>query len=654
MTNWMEQRISYYLTKENKNSTEISIEEILKITKSGDGIKDKIIELRAENDKVKKDAIKSSLPMVTFSGLFGASRKKEALLNYSNLICLDLDKLIDIEKAKQKIESDEFTFSCFLSPSGNGLKVLIKVIGNQNVHHKFFNGLQDYYRINFNIEIDKACKDISRGAFLSFDPNVFVNPNSVEYGISNILRLKMEKAEAFLSKSQQFKVGNRNNYVFEFANLCNAQKIDLLYVIEYSKERFIQEDFLFDEIESIINSAFSNNYSTTISKQYNNENKVSNWEVAEEFIRNKYEIRYNVILNKAEYKLRNSAEVFMDINEDSIYRDMQKNNVSFSLNKLRSLLASDFIPKYNPFLDYFENVKNLEDKDEIDHIDYLASFVKTDDIPWFRNQFKKMLVRSVACALDSEVFNKQVFILVHSEQNSGKSTFCRFICPPSLSEYFTENIGTDKDSLIALTNNFIINMDELSTLNRAEINTMKSMISRRNVNVRLPYGRRQVNHPRRANFVGSTNKDEFLTDETGSVRWQCFELIDKIDFTYKEKVNINLVWKQAYKLYLEGFDYELTKEEIQTNEIKNRKYQKTLIEYDLISNYFKPCDGKLKENFKTATEILSYLKNQDSSKSLTLSRDNVCKALKQHNYKIESCYIPEIKQSRKGYFIKTL
>jgi predicted P-loop ATPase len=263
-----------------------------------------------------------------------------------------------------------------------------------------------------------------------------------------------------------------------------------------------------------------------------------------------------------------------------------------------------------------------------------------------------MMVRSVACALDLNVFNKQVFILVHSMQNSGKSTFCRFLCPPQLSDYFTENISTDKDSLIALANNFIVNMDELATLNRAEINTLKSMISRNNVNVRLPYGRRQINLPRRANFVGSTNKDEFLTDETGSVRWLCFELVDRIDFSYKEKVNINLVWKQAYQLYKNGYEYELTQEEIDYNHQRNKKYESTMLEYDIIPDFCMPCEEKLKSNFKTAGQILVDLKYQDKLRSVNISKPNISKALKMLGYKNESCYLEEYKQSRKGYFIR--
>ena len=660
------QIVSFYKSKESKTSLEILIEEIIETIKSGKGIKEKIEQLRSENDKTQKEKIKGSLPMVTFSGLFGKSRKSKDLLKYSKVICLDIDKLEDVKSTKLILESDAYTFAAFISPSGNGLKILVQIDGNENGHLKFFNGLNSYYKDKYNIEIDKACKDVSRGAFLSYDPNIYINKNSKAWGLKDVYTSKDSKAwglkdvvfnklgniNFFISRMIKFEENNRNNYVFEFGSICRFEKIDLHDCLKYSINKFNEDGFNSDEIEKTIQSAYGTEYITEITQQYILEKKLSSWDMAERFIIQKYEIRYNTISNKAEYKILNSTENFIDINEDSIFRDMQKNNVSFSLNKLRSLLASDFIPKYDPFSAYFKGIDLIEFDNTFDYIDHLASFVKTDDNLWFRSQFKKMMVRSVACSLDLNIFNKQVFILVHSMQNSGKSTFCRFLCPPKLNDYFTENISTDKDSLIALATNFIVNMDELATLNRAEINTLKSMISRSNVNIRLPYGRRQVNLPRRANFVGSTNKDEFLTDETGSVRWLCFELVDRIDFSYKEKVNIDLVWKQAYKLYKNGFEYELSQDEIEFNHQRNKKYESTMLEHDIIQEYCVPCEEKIKSNFKTAGQILIDLKYKEKLKSANISKPDISKALKMLGYKIESCYLEEHKQSRKGYFIK--
>ena len=121
-----------------------------------------------------------------------------------------------------------------------------------------------------------------------------------------------------------------------------------------------------------------------------------------------------------------------------------------------------------------------------------------------------MLVRTIACALLDGVFNKQAFILVHEKQNSGKSTFCRWLCPDILKNYIAENISTDKDSHIALCENLLINMDELSTLGKSEINTLKSLFSKDTIKVRRPFEKKAISVARRASFIGSTNNSEFL------------------------------------------------------------------------------------------------------------------------------------------------
>ncbi|MBB6107692.1 Virulence-associated protein E [Mucilaginibacter lappiensis] len=90
-----------------------------------------------------------------------------------------------------------------------------------------------------------------------------------------------------------------------------------------------------------------------------------------------------------------------------------------------------------------------------------------------------------------------------------QTTFSRFLVPERLKKYFVENISVDKDSLIALSSNFIGILDELSTLSRFEINALKSVMSKLLVNVRHPYERRTKMTPRRISFFGSTNMTEF-------------------------------------------------------------------------------------------------------------------------------------------------
>ena len=294
----------------------------------------------------------------------------------------------------------------------------------------------------------------------------------------------------------------------------------------------------------------------------------------EQHIAKRYDIYFNVVSNKFMYRKVGDND-FTDLNEHNLYRDLQKNHLRYSLSDTRSLLKSDFIEKRNPFFEYFEN---LPAWDGDDHIENLLEYITIIDPKPIKNieaekerfqtMFKKMLVRSVACSLEAD-FNKQCFTLVGPDQNLGKSTFLRWLCPPKLEDYYSENIGTSKDDLIALTENIIVNIDELSVLSKYDINALKSVMSKHRVKVRLPYGERPELLQRRCNFVASTNRTEFLNDETGSVRWVCF-WVTRINWDYKKDIDINKIWSQAYHLFKEtNFNYQLTPSEIDKNEEAN-------------------------------------------------------------------------------------
>jgi len=344
--------------------------------------------------------------------------------------------------------------------------------------------------------------------------------------------------------------------------------------------------------------------------------------LAEEYLNERYKIRFNIISLDIEIRVIDSKE-WKILNENSLFIELQKEGINISINNLIALLKSDYVPEHDPFKEYF---KGLPKWDGFDYIGYLASFVKAKDQEAFNNHFRKWLVRLVKTAIDDKFFNKQALIFVHDEQNSGKSTFCRFLCPPLLNNHIVENVKDDKDSRIALATNIIVNLDELASLPRNEINGLKSLFSILFVSDRLPFGKKRITIPRRCSFIGSTNENEFLHDETGSVRWLCFE-IDKIDWNYKIEVDINMVYSQAYHLVKSDYNFNLTADEISENEIRNKSFQQLSEESQLVHKYFMPDESQKAENFKTATDVKVRLSIHTGNNRYSVSK--IGKALKQ-------------------------
>ena len=123
-------------------------------------------EVREGNKEKKKE-----LPVVCFSGEF-LSRKDEDLFNHSGLIVLDFD-YVDVEATKTALATDDFIYSCWVSPSGKGVKALVKIT-NPERHRDHFRALIKYFEKTHGLEIDESGINESRACFESYDPDIII------------------------------------------------------------------------------------------------------------------------------------------------------------------------------------------------------------------------------------------------------------------------------------------------------------------------------------------------------------------------------------------------------------------------------------------------------------------------------------------------
>lgn len=235
-------------------------------------------------------------------------------------------------------------------------------------------------------------------------------------------------------------------------------------------------------------------------------------------------------------------------------------------------------------------------------------------------------------------------MVLAAHQNSGKSTFLRYLIPLKLENYYTENISIDKDGIIAICKNLLCNLDELAVLSKSDVNTLKSFISKSSANIRLPYARKAEFLERICSFIGSTNQTDFLTDETGSIRWLIFEVFF-IDFRYSKTIDIDKVWSQSYFNAFERKNYnpELTAKDIVENEKRNEKYAQVSMEQEIISAHFEKSDQT--NEFLTATDIMLAM---NLALGLRLNNIKIGKALTSLKYQ----RIKHPKLQIYGYLIK--
>jgi hypothetical protein len=595
----------------------------------------RLVEAGKEKEYAEK---KKSLLGFTPSAKFNGGRKPENIEEYSRIIILDIDKIENVPIVKEKAIQCKYTYSCFVSPSKKGLKILVKTSNSLSKHREAYLEIQTFYEKLLQVKIDSSGKDVTRLCFFSFDKYIYLNIESEIYNIMPQMENKND-IEKLINKIKETHTDITSNYEdwvkigFAIESEFGESGRDYFHAVsrynpEYNYENCneqyskcmknnstgitIKTLFHFAKLQGIKISPDKPELSRKVKPENQSEESstgkkiTSNkFTITEEYLSEHYTIRYNTVSNKFEYRDKESdSEDYKELNENNLFIKLQKDNINISLNNLISLLKSDFVNEFNPFKDYFESLPEWDGV--TDHIKNLAEYLKTNDRDRLENHFKKWLVRMVRTAIDDNYYNKQALVLVSTQQNSGKSTFCRFLCPPALKDYIVENIGTDKDSLVAITENILINLDELSTAEKNEINAFKSMFSKEKVKARLTYDKRASTHIRRASFIGSTDRWEFLTDENGSVRWLCFD-ITNIDWEYSKKVNIDMVYSQAYHLLKKSsFEYDLDAEEIAENDRINKKYQVSSPERDLLQKFFKPGSNG-KGDFYTPTDLIEYL-----------------------------------------------
>lgn len=342
----------------------------------------------------------------------------------------------------------------------------------------------------------------------------------------------------------------------------------------------------------------------------------------ERFLESRFKLRLNNVANRLEIMDLDNPEIWTEINENDLMIMLHKKRIRIGMASLLTLLKSSFVPQENPIEQYFNSLPKWKGKD---HIKELAGYFICKDIT-FEHHFKKHLVRTVQCALDPHKYNKQCLVLL-GKQNDGKSHFIRWLCPPELREYYTEDITFDKDGLKALATNFMINIDELSVLQRVEVDHLKKFFSVHQSKLRPAFERKEMFFTRRASFFASTNREEFLTDETGSVRWVVFKM-ESINWAYSSKIKQKDIWSQAFALY-KAKDYkpELTVQEIAENEDRNKSYTLRSPEMDLLMENYRPAEeGQPWALFLTATQIQEQLTRR-SGNMIKLYPRSVGKAL---------------------------
>ena len=346
--------------------------------------------------------------------------------------------------------------------------------------------------------------------------------------------------------------------------------------------------------------------------------------IIEQFLNDNYRLRRNVLSGKVEFKMR--AEVTAD------YRPLTQEALnSIIIRALREGLDEACNPKaditmyvnseevrmYNPVLAFLNDLPQWDGQNHVARLFSRIPGISSEQLAylsiWLRSAVAHWL------QLDTMHGNEVVPVLIGA-QGCGKTTFLRRLLPQHLRQYYLDhlNLSNKFDKEMALTNNLLVNLDELEAIRPSQHAALKQTLSKNKVNGRPIFGRAQDDRPRYASFVSTTNNPHPLTDATGSRRYICLtipkgQLIDNSgDIDYEQ-----LYAQVLYEIRELEAPYWFNNEEVARIQQLNLAYMQQKDIAEMVNACFRrPQEGEKVKSLST-TEMLEIIRAEYPNVTVT-------------------------------------
>ena len=314
------------------------------------------------------------------------------------------------------------------------------------------------------------------------------------------------------------------------------------------------------------------------------------------------------------------------------------------------VIESDYVPAFNPFVEYLESLPEWHEGDH-DYIADLAATVKIKgeqehiespeaaslkgtaqegtsqegtaqegtaqegtaqeadfSLFTFPYSLKKWLVGMVAGWISEDVVNNVILVFI-GEQGAYKTTWFNYLLPPQLKQYFYTKTNANRmtrDDLLTLAQYGLVCCEELDTMRPAELNQLKAAVTMPSIDERAAYAHFHEHRKHIASFCGTGNNVSFLSDPTGNRRWLPFE-VESIVSPRDHPFCYEGIYSQALALYKSGFTFWFTKEEIQEQNRHNRKFETPRLEHELVDLYFRRPLEHENSMFMTSSRVLQII-----------------------------------------------
>lgn len=331
-----------------------------------------------------------------------------------------------------------------------------------------------------------------------------------------------------------------------------------------------------------------------------------------DYLVSKFEFRYNVLTGMTEYReIEQNEEIFQVLNErerNTLFLSIKEKGIRCTFSELLRYLDSSYIKEYHPFRKYLQD---LPDWDHCDRISELASRVSNHPI-WIKGFHRWMLgLTAQWMGLNGIHANSVAPILISTQQGMMKSTFCKSLIPNCLQDYYTDQIELSAqgnfEKKMALMG--LINMDEFDRIPAHRMAQLKNLMQTTTLTIRQAYRKNLRQLPRIASFIGTSNRQDILTDPSGNRRFLCVEVKQKIDCA---KIDIHQIYAQLKAELMAGERYWFTSEEEQEIQEHNATFRQVRPEEELLQRRYRAPLPEEKYEMLSLIEIVEELRTNNN------------------------------------------
>ena len=326
----------------------------------------------------------------------------------------------------------------------------------------------------------------------------------------------------------------------------------------------------------------------------------------EQFLCENYLFRRNVLNGKIEFATKDA-----DGQPKATYRPLTQEALNSIIIRVKRLeiaegnprtdiveyIHSEEVPAFNPIEEFLEALPAWDGQNHV-----AALFSRLPGVSSEQLSYLSIWLRSTVAhwlQMDTLHGNECVLTLI-GHQGCGKTTFLRRLLPQHLRQYYLDhlNLSNKFDKEMALTNNLLVNLDELDAIRPSQHAALKQTLSKSKVNGRPIFGCAQEDRLRFASFVATTNNPHPLTDATGSRRYICIQIPQGQYIDNVGEINYEQLYAQVlYELREQKAPYWFNNEEVARIQELNIEFSEKKDLADMISVCFrKPKEG---DNVKT-------------------------------------------------------